>query len=559
VIVISSPARIESIADEDVMKVVRGRIAVPMQRLRPATIAALLIAIGSIRMATTWRIYSATNDEATHVGAGLELFEYHHYFVQRENPPLPRVVLGAVPWLGGMRFDPNGTYSDQIHSVFYGHGEYKANLSRARAGTVVFFVLAAVALFFAARDALGDTGALAATFLFTMEPIVLGYSALATHDGAAVAGLAVALLAFGRWLRHQDLKHALLFGAAFGFSIDCKFSSIVYVPAACIAIAGVRLVRDAGLRRNFARAIATMVPAAVVTLLVIWAGYAFTVHTFADLQPWMDSYPLPVQHLLAHISPSTPLPAPAFFAGISGLRKIDKEGFQTFLCGRSGTTGWWWYFPFALTLKTTIGALMLFVSGVWFALRDRALRGTYAEWSLAALAIVIVAMPSTLDLGIRYILPLYVPFAIAAAATVLAMFRASRATAVIAVALLVCHLGASALAHPDYFPYFNAFAGRDPSRYLVDSNVDWGQDILRLRGVLRRQHADSLSASLMGPADYVALAFPPVYPLNPWTRSHGWVAVSDHSYQMTKTQGGWLWLPDTYQRVGKSIRLYHIP
>jgi 4-amino-4-deoxy-L-arabinose transferase-like glycosyltransferase len=529
-------------------------------RVRPAVIAALLIAIGAIRMATTWRVFSATNDEATHVGAGLELYEFHRYTLQSENPPLARVIYAAAPWFGGMRFDPHGTFTDQIHSVFYGHGDYRANLFRGRAGTAVFFVIAAIAVFFAARDALGETGALAATFLFTMEPVVLGYSALATHDGPAVAGLAVALLAFGRWLRNPDLKHALIFGAAFGFSIECKFTSIIYVPVTCIAIAAVRLLRDAGLRTRFGRTLGTMIPAALVTLFVIWAGYGFTMHTFAELQPWVDSYPPRLQHLLAHISPSTPLPAPAFFVGLSAIHKIDKEGMETFLCGRAGRTGWWWYFPFAVALKTTIAALLLFVSGLWFALRDRELRGVFAEWSVAALAIIATSMPSTLDLGIRYILPFYVPFAIACATTVVAMLRANRTMRFVAAGLLVCHLGASALAHPDYFPYFNAFAGRDPSRYLVDSNVDWGQDVLRLRSVIRREHIPSIALSLMGPADYAALGFPPFRYPSPWVLSHGWIAVSDHSYRMTNTQqGGWRWLPENYRRVGKSIRLYYVP
>lgn len=530
-----------------------------MQRIRPAAIAALLIAIGSIRMATTWRIYSATNDEATHVGAGLELFQYHRYRLLPENPPLPRVVFSAWPWFSGMRYDPHGTFTDQIHSVFYGHGEYKPNLVRARAGTVVFFIIAAIALFFTARDALGDGGSLVALFLFTMEPIVLGYSALATHDGAAVAGLAVALLAFGRWLRHPDLKHALVFGAAFGFSIDCKFSSIVFVPVTCAAICAVRL-RNPELRRQFRRAIGAMVPAAAVTLFVVWAGYGFTVHTVGELRPWMDSYPQWLQHLLAHISPSFPLPAPDFFAGISALHKIDREGFQTFLCGRLGTTGWWWYFPFAIAMKTTIAALSLVLIGTFFAIRDRALRGPFAEWCLAAMAIVVVSMPSALDLGIRYVLPFYIPFAVATAAAAQAMWRASFATAVIAVALLVCHLAASALAHPDYFPYFNAFAGRDPSRYLVDSNIDWGQDILRLRSVVRLKQIPTLGVALMGPADFAALGFPPVQGISMWTKTHGWVAVSDHARQVMHAQGGGRWLPDEpIQRVGKSISLYYVP
>jgi hypothetical protein len=128
------------------MKVARVESPLSMKRVRLATLAALLIAIGALRMATTFRVFSATNDEATHVGAGLELFQYHRHLLLRENPPLPRVVFSAAPWFGGMRYNPRGTFTDQIHSVFYDHGDYRTNLVLARAGTVVFFVIAAIAV-----------------------------------------------------------------------------------------------------------------------------------------------------------------------------------------------------------------------------------------------------------------------------------------------------------------------------------------------------------------------------------------------------------------------------
>jgi len=528
-------------------------------RIRPAAIAALLIAVGAMRMASTFRILSATSDEATHIGAGLEMYQYHRYLFQRENPPLPRLVLAIAPYFGGMRYDNRGNFPEQIHSIFYGHGDYRANLVRARVGNIVFFVIAAVALFFTARDAIGERGSLFALFLFTMEPIILGYSAVATHDAAATAGVAVALFAFTRWLRQPRLKSALCFGAAFGFSILCKFSCIPFVAVACLAIGMVRLLHDADLRGKVRRAALTLIPAACATLVVVWAGYGFTVGTFGDLQPWGPVFSPSIQRLLAQMNPRAPLPAANFFIGIAGLLKYDQRGYLTYLCGKILRSGRWWYFPFAIALKTTIAALILFVTGIGFALRDRELRWPFAEWSVAAIGMVLVAMPSALDLGVRYLLPFYVPFAIAAACTVAAMLRASRATAIVAIALLVAHTGASASAHPDYFPYFNAFGGADPSRYLVDSNIDWGQDILRLRSVARREHMEKLTVSLMGPADYVALGFPPIDLANPWTASHGWVAVSDHSYRLTGAEGGWKWLPETYQRVGKSIRLYRIP
>ena len=43
----------------------------------------------------------------------------------------------------------------------------------------------------------------------------------------------------------------------------------------------------------------------------------------------------------------------------------------------------------------------------------------------------------------------------------------------------------SLAAHPDYLAYFNALAGDDPERIVVDSDLDWGQDIKRLGQRLR--------------------------------------------------------------------------
>jgi hypothetical protein len=68
----------------------------PLPKLRPAVLAALLILSGCVRIASTWGTFSDTVDEATHIGAGLELLQYHQYELRPENPPLPRVVMAAA-------------------------------------------------------------------------------------------------------------------------------------------------------------------------------------------------------------------------------------------------------------------------------------------------------------------------------------------------------------------------------------------------------------------------------------------------------------------------------
>jgi hypothetical protein len=218
--------------------------------------------------------------------------------------------------------------------------------------------------------------------------------------------------------------------------------------------------------------------------------------------------------------------------------------------------GWWWYFPLALALKTTLAMLLLLALGLFPAFRNRA----FVEVMAAASAILGLSMTTHVDIGIRYILPVFVPLSLAAAIAVMAMIRnRNQLIRGAAVVLLSWHCLASFAAHPDYLAYFNELALPDPSRYLVDSNLDWGQDILRLRAEVRRLKIEQLGVALFGPADLDSLGFPPHTYVDAHTPTHGWIAVSDHLYRWSLPGGGWRWIDrKSCRRIGKSIRLCHV-
>ena len=92
-----------------------------------------------------------------------------------------------------------------------------------------------------------------------------------------------------------------------------------------------------------------------------------------------------------------------FIEGIKSLIILNDHGHLGYLMGEMRATGWWYYFPIAFFLKTTIASMLLVLLGA-FAWRDRA----FGEALAAALAILGVAMTGNLDLGIRYALPMYV-------------------------------------------------------------------------------------------------------------------------------------------------------
>jgi hypothetical protein len=327
-----------------------------------------------------------------------------------------------------------------------------------------------------------------------------------------------------------------MFGAAFGFAILMKLLCLAYVPASCAALLLVALARDSSARSRW-RVFATLLLALPVTMLIIWAGYGFDYGTM--------------------LGGSTRLPAPMLLQGMKDLLSTNAQGFQSYAWGSASYAGWWWYFPFAIGLKTTLATLILSGLGLVVAITNRA----FQNGAAVSLALLAVAMPTHVNIGVRYVLPIYVPLSVAAAAAFLALVSHHASIARwTGSALIAWHSIAAITTHPHYLAYFNETAGRDPSQYLIDSNLDWGQDVLELGRVLRAEGITSVGILLFGPAKPDALGFPQYTYLQPWTPVSGWVAVSDHAYRMGRTEGQWWWLVgQPYRRVGRSIRLYHLP
>ena len=179
------------------------------------------------------------------------------------------------------------------------------------------------------------------------------------------------------------------------------------------------------------------------------------------------------------------------------------------------------------------------------------------------LAILVVTMTSGINIGVRHILPIYAPLAIVAAYGIVRIW--TRATDAFArttlAALLAWLLINSSLAHPDYLAWFNEAAGSAPHRIAVDSNLDWGQDVLRLARMQEELKLEPLSIDIASSTRFANHNLHPPPNLDANAPIHGWLAVSETVYAMKRSQGAYGWL-DQYRpvrRIGKSIRLYSLP
>jgi len=502
-----------------------------------AAIAALAL-LAVIRVASTHRVFSATLDEPIHLASGYEWFD-GAYRGDVTHPPLSRILFALPLRLAGV--PPPAEPANMIdcgNQILYAGDRYERNLALGRMGNLVLLLVAIAAVALWARRAFGDVVAIVAVAIFTNVPAILGHAGLMTTDLSVAATLALALLALSCVLDCGGKAAAfnIFLGLAIGLGILSKLSFLIYFPICALVMIAMRwppLVR--------LRAIAI---AAGIALLIVTAGYRFEIRrpvdVAADAPQFFEAAHIP--RALAFV----PLPAPSLPVGFAQVRLHDRGGHTAFLLGKQSRTGWWYYFPVVFFFKTPIPLLILFAIGA----ADRRTR----ELALIAAAILLFAMTASLNIGLRHILPIYAPVSIVAAFGAVALWRRAR---VIVIALLAWLVIGVAVAHPDYLAWFNEAAGRNPAHVAVDSNLDWGQDILRLARVVRERRIEHLWIVMNNNTRLDRHGIAAEW-LPPRTKVSGWVAAGENWTAFTD-EYDWLKAYQPVQRVGKSIRLYHIP
>jgi len=581
----------------------------------------ILIILGACVLATgSWRVYSNTWDEPEHLAAGIELLDRGKYEYDTEHPPLGRVFLAIGPYLAGAHSygtpPPEGT-PEGLH-ILYAKGAYWRDLTLARLGMLPFLVLLLIATWLWARRLLPSEGAaLLAVVLTVSVPPVLGHAALASLDVAAAATTLLALYALQRWLTSARLRDAVFFGLASGVAVVTKFSGVPFIGVSLIALS---LVHWAALRRTaltpasagapraladatlWRRRVGGLALAALVGLAPIWLAYGPRVADPAGVAfrfNWAVSYLLQ-QHgpahafgvLLSHAW--LPRELKDLVNGIVAVEAHNDSGHLSYLLGETHLTGWWYFYIVALAVKTPIPLLLAGPVGLVALAQGGWRRGD--SWALAPLALVVAILVfasavSRINIGIRHILIVYPFLALGAAHLTVRAWRMLGApstapgadatqvsptlrqvlnhplkhltnlrllgTAVL-LAVLVWQLSTLWRAWPDYLPYFNEFIAH-PERVLVDSDLDWGQDLHRLEVRAAQLGIPHLSLAYRGTADLRRERLPPLHILAPHERVTGWVAVSELARTRNRSDYDWLDAYHPVERVGKTIDLYFLP
>lgn len=542
-------------------------------RGRPGWLAVGLVLLASARIVATHRVFSQTYDEPAHVAAGMEWLDKGRYTYELLHPPLARVASAVLPYADGIRSMGNVDIWKEGNDLLYARGTYGRNLALARLGILPFFVLAAGVVWMWTTALFGGRAALVAVAMFTTLPPVLAHAGLATTDMAAAATVALALFALVRWLEAPTGARSTVLGIAMALAALSKVSGPVFLVASVVPLLVVRWAMTFRQRvpvageptPRVARRVGSLGVAAAAAVLVVWAGYRFStgpLFTSSDgfhvrILDRVTGGNETIRDAVIAATHAPVYPAPEFVRGLSSVAWMNQAGRASYVLGSSHHGGVWYFFPVALAVKTPVPFLILAVMGAVAVLRRR--RWQDLAPVLGAGAIMAVVIPMNINLGLRHVLPIYPLLAVivGAAAAVEGSVRRRRIQAGLLLLLVAWQVISSIRAHPDYLAWFNELARLRAEPVLLDSDLDWGQDLNRLADTLRARRIPAVAIGYWGTADPERHGLPPVRRLAPGVPTTGWIAVSRYPL-LSGTDYQWLRDRQPAALIGTSMLLFHV-
>lgn len=385
-------------------------------------------------------------------------------------------------------------------------------------------------------------GALGAA-LITFSPTMIAHFSLATTDSCFTLMALITLAFLTRYWKQPAFRNLFWLATAVSLAVSAKYSGVFLLPCVLIIVALVA----AQQMTVFSRAVfwtvckrVTIVFTLFLALLIplTWAFHLFSTtgplksHPYAvtpDSSPWVRILGRgPTAQWIMEVSHNT-LKRPAPLSGILFQFQHNSTGHEAYLLGEVSKSGWWYYFPLTwlwkstpLELLLTLLALIL-LPGLWRELREICLPAPERPieqpqsadverkqdeptghaplvWLLATAVLLAMALTSRLNLGQRYLLILYPLLFLFTIDQVWPWLR-NRSGLKYLFCLVCITLQVFALQSikPNYLSYFNQLVGGPESgyRYLLDSNLDWGQDLPALKATMDELPLEDQQKSLL--------------------------------------------------------------
>jgi 4-amino-4-deoxy-L-arabinose transferase-like glycosyltransferase len=470
---------------------------------------------------------SAIVDEVAHIPAGYSYLHYGDYRLNPEHPPLIKDLAGLpLQFMPNIKFpdnqvswttDINGQWESGWNFLYHIGNDADSLIFWSRLPLLLLAIIFGGFLYWFVRRKWGTAVALLVLLFYAFSPNIIAHSALVTTDLGATVFMFLAIAAFARFIDKPSGNNLILLSLALAGAQLAKFSSILLYPLLGLIALGMVWVGDKPKKAwdRFGLYVGGFISASAASLLWIWAYYI--PHTW-NMPAWVQDRLINgslvgenVQGMAAFLGTINDVaifkPLAQYLLGLQMVFVRVDGGNVTYFNGEVTNQSFHWYFPELFLVKTQVPLLILtvVVAGVllyrFFKNKNRKqdyferivnhFKGHHLEWTLGIFAAFYfaVSVAGNLNLGIRHILPVYVPLFVLVAVGAVQLVRRwdkthwrKLVTPVFAL-LIVWYAGSTVLAHPSYLSYFNELIGgpKNADKYFSDSSVDWGQDLRRLK------------------------------------------------------------------------------
>lgn len=541
---------------------------------------------------------SVTTDEVPHLGAGYSYLASRRMLLNLEHPPLAK-VLAAAPLVFLDLEEPSllqvaeedseaerpywvtqWSYGSKL--LFEQRISHETILLLARIPMLLVLGLSAWFVYLLGKRLFGPRAGWISLVMFSLSPSFLAHGRLVTTDVGATLGFIATLYFFHLYLEKPGRKHLVLAAAALGIANLFKFSSLALYPI-LLALAAFKVFAEerkaiwAGVRR----VLVLWIPLVVLGLGVTLGGYylSFPRDVFPSDQG-LDLLTTQNYHdQLGILSPITEYPVlrpvANYLAGAISVRN-RLEGFSgTYVFGELSESSWWYFFPLSWSFKEPLPVVLgtLLALGVLLKLFGDRRAPSKLRFNLIFLFIPLVLFGSTavlskFTLGIRHILPV-LPVVYLLVGGVVSSFwsrsgRWIRGGVLVAGVWLVV---STLWAFPNFLAYFNELqllSGRQKFELFIDSNLEWGQNLIRLSSFVKERGIKEIKVDAWFFEEPVKHYIPEAIP---WEEDfsageEGWLAVGVTGFQISQfgKEDRYAYLRDRqpYAVVGDGILVYKL-
>jgi hypothetical protein len=488
-----------------------------MFRLKDRFTAILLLSglVYGLLLFCSVRAESQTNDESAHIASGYSYWLKRDFRLNPEHPPLSKLI-STIPLLFlKPEFPTDATAwrnADEFRIgqelLYSSKAQVQQILLSCRTMTVLFTVIFVICAALWVRHAISTRAAILFFILLVLDPNIAAHGRYVTSDIYVTAFYFLGCAFWFDWLKRRQTNHLVLASLTLGLAFVSKFNALLLLPTFFVMWLYYRTIDPA--IRNHRR-----VSVGRTTLILLCIPAALILAAYAGDTRAIASDPLVRSRLEAKgRAPKTferiSVPGYYWFRGIQLVGRHEHTGHRSYLMGQFSQAGFLSYFPVAILVKTPTGTLLLtlvtVIAGVGVMQRKRKSLAQIALPTTLLIPPVLylaVAMISHIDIGIRHILLIY-PFLY----VFLAWFfdqvleRGRLWTLLVAVGVTI-NFAEVATVYPSLLAFFNFMSGGpgNGARYLLDSNIDWGQGMIDLRSVLERTPHSCVALHYFGRAE----------------------------------------------------------